>query len=79
MLALQGSQEEWRIVFLFMAVVLATTGAIFAIFGSGEVQPWAVPPVELNQDQAVVSQHAVNDMKQRKQAQMATKSVGGKT
>ena len=42
----QGTQEEWRVVFLFMSLVLLTTGTFFNFFGSADVQKWAVPPKE---------------------------------
>jgi len=41
--AAQQTVEAWRTVF-FMGAAVYTFGAIvYAIFGSGEIQPWAMP------------------------------------
>uniref|UniRef100_A0A915PI03 Major facilitator superfamily (MFS) profile domain-containing protein n=1 Tax=Setaria digitata TaxID=48799 RepID=A0A915PI03_9BILA len=37
-----GSQEEWQLVFWITAGVLVTGTAIFCLFASDEVQPWAL-------------------------------------
>lgn len=39
----QGSYEEWRIVWIVMAVVYLIAGTVFIIFGNASLQPWAVP------------------------------------
>ena len=43
-IAFQGSQSEWRIVFMFMAAMMTITGLVFLACGSADVQPWAMPP-----------------------------------
>ena len=35
--------SEWRMVFWITFFVLAGKGAVFTLFGSGEVQPWNDP------------------------------------
>ncbi|TKR72320.1 hypothetical protein L596_019789 [Steinernema carpocapsae] len=38
-----GSKAEWAIIFIFIAAVNVLSGIFFAIFGSAEVQEWAMP------------------------------------
>jgi hypothetical protein len=43
MLCVQGSPSEWGSVFQIMAGALTIGGIVFIIFGSADVQPWAMP------------------------------------
>lgn len=36
--------HAWRTVFYITASIYAIGTIVYGIFGSGEVQPWAVPP-----------------------------------
>ncbi|KAI6242945.1 MFS domain-containing protein [Aphelenchoides fujianensis] len=49
-----GSIEEWRTIFLVAAGISTVSGAIFLVFGSAEVQPWA----KVERPQTVVVQSA---------------------
>ncbi|XP_076439461.1 sialin-like [Babylonia areolata] len=40
----QGRQEEWLGVFVIVASLNIVGALVFYFFGSGEVQPWALPP-----------------------------------
>ncbi|KAI1729016.1 major facilitator superfamily domain-containing protein [Ditylenchus destructor] len=37
-----GSREEWQAVFLVAGIILVAGAVFFAVFASGEVQPWSV-------------------------------------
>uniref|UniRef100_A0A914VBI4 Major facilitator superfamily (MFS) profile domain-containing protein n=1 Tax=Plectus sambesii TaxID=2011161 RepID=A0A914VBI4_9BILA len=54
-----GTVGEWRIVFGIMVIVQVTSAIIFIIWGSAEVQPWALNPN--NSQSAVDSKGEVND------------------
>jgi len=43
---LQQTIEAWRMVFYLGAAVYVLGTIIYLIFGSGEVQPWALPKKE---------------------------------
>ena len=38
-----GSREEWRSVFIVGAAILIFGAIFYAIFASGDIQPWAIP------------------------------------
>jgi len=38
---LQGTKQEWRLVFYLSAALFLLGGIFFAIFAEGTVQPWA--------------------------------------
>ena len=40
---LQQTVEAWRTVFYLGAAVYAFGTIVYALFGSGEIQPWAMP------------------------------------
>jgi len=40
----QSTSTEWLAVFITIAVVQVVGGVVYVIFGSVEVQPWAMPP-----------------------------------
>ena len=56
---IQGTREEWAMVFVFGAIVNVVTGLIFLVFGSAEIQPWAV-------ERSKVHQLKVKDLKEKK-------------
>ncbi|TKR73184.1 hypothetical protein L596_020524 [Steinernema carpocapsae] len=39
----QGSDKEWRNVYLICAVLNAIAGVVFLVSGSGQIQVWAIP------------------------------------
>ena len=40
------SRESWKVVFIMAATVHLIGVTFYAVFASGELQPWAEPPVE---------------------------------
>ncbi len=42
----QGTKEEWEKVWYICAGFFAVGAITYVFLGSGEVQPWAVPPEE---------------------------------
>ena len=49
---MQGTQEEWMLVFIIVAAINIIGAIVFFIFASGEVQDWALPPMH-SKDQIV--------------------------
>ncbi len=45
-ITLQGTKEEWEKVWYICAGFFAVGAFTYVLLGSGEVQPWAVPPEE---------------------------------
>jgi len=41
----QQTAEAWRPVFYILAAVYAFSTVFYGLFGSGEMQPWAEPPL----------------------------------
>ncbi|TKR58720.1 hypothetical protein L596_030130 [Steinernema carpocapsae] len=50
----QGSQEEWRNVYVICAAINVFAGVMFLTFGSAKVQEWAMPKQQKSQVQDVV-------------------------
>ena len=46
----QGTQEEWLVVFIIVASLNIIGAVVFCLLGSGQVQPWAEPSIEDNQE-----------------------------
>lgn len=44
--SIQQSHEEWQLVFMISAGVYLFGCAVYWFWASGEVQPWALKPVE---------------------------------
>ena len=44
----QGTQEQWQIVFWLSGSIYLFGWAVFSIFGSGEIQPWGMEPEEIS-------------------------------
>lgn len=58
---MQGTHEEWLIVFSIVAALNIIGAIFFCIFGSGEIQDWALLPV--NSNNQIVSVVTVNSPK----------------
>ncbi|KAL7636796.1 UNVERIFIED_CONTAM: hypothetical protein RMT77_012552 [Armadillidium vulgare] len=49
-----NSQKEWQIVFIIASVIHFLGVIFYAIFASGELQPWAEPPPEEEEERTAV-------------------------
>lgn len=52
MSVLQQTREQWQVVFFIISGCLTFGIIFFGIFGRGEVQEWALEPIDSNIDEA---------------------------
>jgi len=72
----QQTVEAWRLVFYLGGAVYAFGTIFYALLGSGEVQPWAVPTMtEELHGLRVINTDEVNDKEKDRDAQKDTKEV----
>jgi len=67
---LQQTVEAWRLVFYLGAAVYVFGAIFYALLGSGEIQPWAVP-TKTDELQSLDDKDKETSAKEKKKEEMA--------
>lgn len=71
------SPQEWETVFLIASFIHFGGVIFYAIFASGEKQPWADPPEEMDPEQAAINaMKGPNDFSLQEKTTSATTAAG---